>query len=356
MSNAPLTYVEKFHRHLVRALMRLPEGIQSRLAGPKPIESDGSTLHPELRLLLKLRELAGSRRLCDLPPKITRRQLARERLIHCAKPIPVGQVRDFVIPGTSSHPSIPVRHYVPGELGDKAPPLLVFLHGGGFVLCDLDSHDEACRFLCSQVGIQILAVDYRLAPEFPFPAALEDAETAFSWAVRHAESLGADPKRVMIGGDSAGGNLAAALAHQCRETGGEVPFLQFLIYPAVDRTTEYESLTRFGSGFLLTRADIDWFTQQYAQGVDPSDPRCYPLFAKDLSGLAPALVVTAGFDPLRDEGEAYARHLQSAGTRCELIRSPRMLHGFINLIGVSPACRSALGQVADRLKSQIHQL
>jgi acetyl esterase len=197
--------------------------------------------------------------------------------------------------------------------------------------------------------VQVLSIDYRLAPEHPFPAAVEDAHAAYLWARAHAGELDADPSRVAVGGDSAGGNLAAVVAQLTR--GPEAPAAQLLLYPAIDRTREHPSILRFADGFFLTKKDIDFFTGHYVAASPRDDARVSPLCARDLSSLAPALVITAGFDPLRDEGEAYAAALRAAGTHAELRRFPEMIHGFVNLVGVSRECGRAVIEIARTLRS-----
>ena len=229
----------------------------------------------------------------------------------------------------------------------------MFLHGGGFVFGDLDTHDAPCRILCRHGGMHVLAIDYRLAPENPFPAAVDDALAALRWAQTHAAELGADPARVGVGGDSAGANLSAVVAQLAAADGGQTPVCQMLIYPAVDRTRPYLSLELFKEGFLLTRDSIDWFHIHYVgdSGAAKTDPRIGPLHAASLAGLAPALVVTAGFDPLRDEGEAYASALLAAGTTTVQRRFDSLVHGFFNMVGVSPSCRDAVIEIAGATRT-----
>jgi acetyl esterase len=201
--------------------------------------------------------------------------------------------------------------------------------------------------------VHVLAVEYRLAPEAPYPAALEDALAAFAWACAQAGALGADPACIAVGGDSAGGNLAAVVAQVTARSGGPVPAAQLLLYPVLDRSTERASLGHFAEGFFLTREEISWYQQHYTGGRSPEDPRISPLRAHDLSGLPPAVVVTAGFDPLRDEGEAYAHALAQAGSRVTLRRFDGLIHGFANMGGLSPACRAAVIEVAGMLKATL---
>jgi acetyl esterase len=244
--------------------------------------------------------------------------------------------------------SLRARLYVPFDARERGP-LLVFFHGGGFVVCDLGTHDNSCRFLARQAGLRVLSVDYRLAPEHRFPAAADDALTAFKWVRDHAAELGAEPARVAVGGDSAGGNLAAVVAQAMR--GGEGPAFQLLFYPWLDLSARRDSYRLFGQGFFLTEAQIDWYRAHYlGHDGEASDPRCSPALAENLAGVAPAYIATAGFDPLRDEGEEYASRLQDAGVRVALRRHSELIHGFINAVGVGQLGRDALLEAAGALR------
>lgn len=346
---------DRLAARFMSALSALPDSLQLALSGKKQIVIDGHALAPELQLLLAANEKRGEMVLTT-PQALRKQQRDAARMI-AGPPARVGSVRDLEISGAAG--KLKARHYAP-ERGDGAP-LLVFFHGGGFVFGDLDTHDAPCRVLCRHGGIHVLAVDYRLAPENPFPAPVEDALAALRWAQEHAAELGADPARVGIGGDSAGANLSAAIAHLAIHDGGAPPACQVLIYPAVDRTRPYKSIELFGEGFFLTSASIAWFHRQYSgkAGVGDRDPRLGPLHAESHAGLAPALVVTAGFDPLRDEGEAYAAALLAAGTPTVLRRFDSLIHGFINMVGVSPACRDAVVEIAGTTRAlfamHVHQ-
>ncbi len=334
-----------------RLLSALPAAAQRWLSGQRAgVRVDGLELAPEMQLILALRKRLRPP-LSTLSPEQARRQLRREALVHGGVPIAVGAVRDLSIDGPARR--LAVRHYAP-ESGQGAP-LLVYFHGGGFVVCDLDTHDPVCRFLCHHAGVHVLAVDYRLAPEEPFPAAVDDALCTYRWAAAHAGELGADPTRVAVGGDSAGGNLAAVVSQLARLAGGPQPALQLLLYPTVDRTESWGSLHLFREGFFLTRDDIDWYQEQYTGtvGADLRDPRVSPRLRADLGGLPPALVVTAGFDPLRDEGEAYARGLQEAGVPVHTRRFDGLVHGFANMVAISPASRAAMIEVAASLRTAL---
>jgi acetyl esterase len=356
MPDSAITFREWLEHRVARLLLRLPPSFLVRLSGKSQVVHEGLTLHPEVQFMLALRERLGAVALSSLPPEEGRRRLRREALVHAGDPIEVGAVKDLMldtVPGP-----LKARHYAPRKSsgkGSERRPLLVFFHGGGFVVGDLDTHDAACRLLCHHAELHVLAVDYRLAPEHPFPAALEDATAAFAWARAHAEELGADPARIAVGGDSAGGNLSAALSQLAAREGTPAPVLQFLLYPALDRTVERASLGHFAEGFFLSRADIDWFQSHYTGGHDCSDPRLSPLLCRELSELPPALVITAGFDPLRDEAEAYAAALQAAGTPATLRRFEGLVHGFANMAGVSRACRDAMVEIALMLRRRLEE-
>lgn len=237
--------------------------------------------------------------------------------------------RDFTIPGPDC--PLPVRHYRPDIEGPA--PLLVFFHGGGFAVGDIESHDGLCRMICRDAAIHVLSVDYRLAPEHKAPAAVEDCVAAYRWALGHAAELGADPSRIGIGGDSAGGNLAAFVALRSRDEAIPQPVLQVLLYPVLDLSEETRSRKLFSDGFFLSKRDRDWFTELYLEGTEVAadDVRVSPLHAGDLSGLAPALVLTAGFDPLRDEGNEYAAALRSAGVTVDHRQFNALTHGFASI-------------------------
>ena len=334
--------VERALSRVAAGLAALPPRVQIMLSGGAPVVRDGLTLAPELQLLLAHEARRGPMKFTS--PDDLRRQQSTGAAIGGGRGVTLGAVRDLVVEGGAGR--LKARHYAP-ENGAGAP-LLVYFHGGGFVFGDLDTHDSACRVLCKHGGFHVLAVDYRLAPEHPFPAAIEDARAALRWAQAHAAELGADPSRVGIGGDSAGANISAVVAQTAAADGGPAPTIQLLIYPAVDRAKPYPSLELFAEGFFLTRASIDWFHERYVgrAGTPKTDPRIGPLHAASFTNLAPAFVITAGFDPLRDEGEAYACALEDAGNAVVLRRFDSLVHGFFNMVGVSPTSRDAVIEIA----------
>lgn len=335
----------------MKAVPMLPIGVQRALTGGRSVTIDGTTLDPTLRLTLAAQRAMGINGLVIGDDADASRARLRETTAGLGGGDIHVDVRDIVFPGPAG--DITARHYRP--VGGGAKPLLVFYHGGGFVIGNLDSHDAICRLTCRDGDIAVLSVDYRLAPEHPAPAALDDAFAAFRWAHDHAAELGGIPGRVAVGGDSAGGNLAAAVALLARDEGGPAPILQWLIYPVTDQTAQTRSRTLFGDGFLLTKHDIEWFTSQYVgtSKLDPTDPRVSPLLAGDLSGLPPALVVVAGFDPLRDEGELFAAALRDAGVVVDLRRMRSLTHGFINLFGLGGGSATGTSELISALRAHL---
>jgi acetyl esterase len=249
---------------------------------------------------------------------------------------------------------VPVRRYRPSAVPDGPAPTLVFYHGGGFVIGGLASHDRDCRALANRGRCQVIAVDYRLAPEHPFPAAVEDAVAALEFVVQHAADLEVDPARLAVGGDSAGGNLAAVAALHARDVG--IPLrLQLLIYPAVGGAEgDYPSRVENATGYMLDAESISWFTNAYFPGGAPDDWRAAPMAAASHEGVAPALVITAEFDPLRDEGEAYANTLQAAGVAAKASRYDGLIHGFFGMGAIVPAADAAVDEAGEALRGALH--
>jgi acetyl esterase len=238
---------------------------------------------------------------------------------------------------TLGDPAIRCRLYRGGELGAT----MLFLHGGGWVVGSLDTHDGAARALALAAGCNLLSVEYRKAPEHPFPAGLDDAEMVLRWVVAEGAGLGLDGDRIVLAGDSAGANIAAALALRARNHGIRLTG-QMLIYPATDLAHETTSTNQFAHGFFLSRATLRWYIANYLSGADPTDPEASPLLARDLSGLCPTLLVTADHDPLRDEGRAYAARLTEAGNAVTFREWPGTTHGFMIMSGVTPAARQLI--------------
>ena len=259
----------------------------------------------------------------------------------------VARVEDRLIPGPGG--PIPVRIYTPGE---GNPPVLVWFHGGGWVLGSLDTVDGTCRRLAKGANCAVVSVDYRLAPEAKFPAAAEDCYAATSWVASNAASLNADPARVAVGGDSAGGNLAAVTALMARDKGGPSLVFQLMVYPVIQRKFDTKSYLDNADGYRLTRQGMIWFWNHYlSDESEATNPYAAPIQAKDLAGLPPALIITAEFDPLRDEGEAYATRLQEAGVPTACTRYDGTIHLFFSMPSAIDKGRQAVEQACSALKA-----
>lgn len=284
----------------------------------------------------------------DLPPADLRIAYERQRLTLLPEKPQVAITYQLSIP--SDYGPIPARFY--RATRDKAPcPLLVFFHGGGFMLGTLTLYDTACRRLAVAGECAVLSVDYRLAPETIFPGAVLDAYTATRWAFEHAELLNIDPSKIAVGGDSAGGNLAAVVAQMAQDSGEFSVALQVLIYPMTDQSREYPSYERNESGYMLTRKALHWFMDNYIPDHrDRFDPRASPMLRKSLKGLPPALVIAAEFDPLVDENEAYANRLKEAGVPTDYACFPGMVHPFFTLGGVVEDAARAEAMIGTALR------
>lgn len=332
-----------------RVMPALSDSAKRKMA--RPLTIDGNRLDPTMRLMLAGQKLSGRDGLSSAEDVVECRKAMRDyQMALDRKTVEVGRVADISIPGPDG--AIRARHYRPPS-GARSP-LLVFFHGGGWVLGDIDGYDAVCRLICSGAGIHVISVDYRLAPEHPAPAGLDDAYAAFRWAVEHGDELGAEPGVVAVGGDSAGGNLAAVVSRLGRDD-GVLPCLQLLIYPATDLRGGTRSRELFGKGLLLTQRDMEWFNVHYLgqSSLDVSDPRISPLLADDLSGLPRALVVTGGFDPLRDEGEAYALAMRDAGVTVDLRRMSSLPHGFVNMTPLGGGSVVATAEVISALQAHL---
>lgn len=325
--------------------MGAPTAIRRVIAG-RPVRIDGQTLAADIQVMLRLQSVARPQD-DEQPIAVLRENMRRESALVGGRQ-PIGDVRDLEVAGR------PARHYLPSVPLSAAPgPLLVFLHGGGWTQGDLDTHDAPCRVLAERSGVPVLALTYRLGPEHPFPAAHDDAEEGYRWVVDHAAELGADRHRIAVGGDSAGANLAAGIALAAARDRLPVAW-QLLIYPCTDAERDTPSSHLFGEGFYLTtrwmqRANDDYLPRP----EDRRHPRASLIHADVPDGVAPAYVVTAGFDPLRDEGEAYADKLADAGVPVEMERFAGLIHGFFNIVGVGDSSRAAVDALADRLRAAL---
>jgi acetyl esterase len=327
-----------------RWIGRRSTALQRALTFGAPIHVDGQTLDPTLQLFLRLRPVRDDHPLTAGTPPQGRLRHRHEVLSVRGASTPVGEVRELTVDGAAG--PLRARWYVPPG-AERPATLTLYFHGGGFALGDLDTLDEPCRLLCVHARHHVLSIEYRLAPEHPFPAPTDDAEAAFRWAQQHATEFGVTPDRIAVAGDSAGGNLAAVVAR--RTATDRPPLAQLLIYPVLDRTTVHPSARLF-DGFFLTRADGDAFARWYYElaGAPPDEPRISPLASGPWGGLPPALIVAAGFDILRDEALGYAARLRSAGTPVHLQFEPSLVHGFAQVTGASGACRSATVRFAQK--------
>ena len=327
----------------------LPAPVSRALAGPGR-ERDGQRLEPDLELMLRLLERFGWPDFAALAPPAARREVEREaRMLGGRVPFARGFVDSSCIDidmRGQSRTNASARLHVPRG-ASAGGPLLVWFHGGGFVVGSPATIESACRFIARHANARVLAVPYRLAPEHPFPAAVDDAQAGYRWAQAHAAELGADPSRISVGGDSAGGCLAAVVAREADPR----PRAQLLLYPVTDLAEESPSYETFAEGPFLTAAQMRWFRRHYlADEADARDPRASPLLAPDLDGLPAAYVAVAGFDPLRNEGLAYAERLRNAGVDTTLALHPGQLHAFAEITQASPSAREALRQACDWLR------
>ena len=295
-------------------------------------------LHPSAEMMVQVLNDSGLTFEGDATPADRRAAMIAATTNPLFPKHPVHDVVDRTIPGPAG--DLPVRVFRPSAA--TGLPLLLWFHGGGWVTGNLDTHDQLGRLLADHVGAVVVSVDYRLAPEAKFPAAADDCLAAYEWALAHADEVGADSTRVAIGGDSAGGNLAAVVALDARERGLPQPKLQLLVYPVTDYEFDSDSMIDNAKGYFLETEGMRWFWDHYARTpADFADPRYSPMQASDVSGLARAVVVTAEYDPLRDQGEAYARRLTDAGVSTEAVRADGLIHGFFGMHEFMPPGRES---------------
>ena len=290
-------------------------------------------LDAEVQVLLDLMKQAeknGQPKLHTLPYAQGRAMVDKMSEDCEAAPPEVAAAVDGTLPVAGA--ALKFRRYRPLGIEGTTLPTLIYYHGGGWVIGNIETHDSTCRRLANKSRCQVISIDYRLAPEHPFPTPTDDALAAFRHIRDNAARFGADPARLAVGGDSAGGNISAVVCQACRQTGEPMPGFQMLIYPATDAHRQTESRRRFADGYFLTKDLMDWFWKAYAPaGADLADLRFSPLLAKDFTGLPPAFVLTAGYDPLRDEGRAYAERLIDAGVKTTYVNYPGTIHGFFSL-------------------------
>jgi len=306
-------------------------------------------LDPIVRQLLEAAEAEGNPPLESFSPEEARKVAIESLKMTGGTMEPVRSIENLRIPGPEGE--IPIRIYTPDAPAPR--PALVYFHGGGWVVCDLDTHDVVCSAMARRAGAVVVAVDYRLAPEHKFPAAVIDCYAATAWVASNAEKFGIDTKRISVGGDSAGGNLAAVVALKSRDEDGPAIALQVMVYPVTDLSSfDTPSYREFGEDHYLTRSEMEWFRGHYLRNMqDAHDPHASPLLALDLSELPPALIITAECDPLRDEGQAYAKRLEYDGVPVTYECYAGMIHPFFSLSGAIPQAFDAIQQVANAVAS-----
>ncbi|EOM77572.1 alpha/beta hydrolase [Rhodococcus rhodnii] len=335
----------RVQRSVLQGFAKLPQRVLDTLDVRPTTNADGERLASEIRIALLALDALPGEDFVDLPVDQGRDHLDLEAALFAEDFAPFAFEEDLAIAGPGG--TIPATRY--RATAGTPRGLVVYFHGGGWVLGNRFSTQSPVRFLALHAGVDVLSIDYRLAPENPFPAAIEDAHAAWEFAVANARGWGIDPSRIVVAGDSAGGNISAVLSNGLRGA-AVTPALQALIFPATDLAGESASYHEFGEGFFLTRTHMEWYKDRYVPDrAQRTDPRVSPLHTPDLSGTAPAFVAVAGFDPLRDEGIAYARRLEEAGVPVTLDRAPGLIHAYINVTGVSRTARTATLRIADAI-------
>ena len=335
----------KTQRAVLRAILALPAPVLRLMAGGRRVERAGRVLDPGLQLIAH--QARRQPPMSSATPEQARAGASAGFALAAAPAAPGVRFEGVSIP--ASHGTIPARLYRPADQ-DPSAPVMVWMHQGGAVIGDLETSHSFCTLLAAEGRGPVLSVDYRLAPEHPFPHGLEDALTAYRWAREHAAGFGGPVGRAAVGGDSQGGNYAAVICQELKRAGEPQPVLQLLVYPATDMASETPSMTTFGDSYPLTADTMHWFlSHQVPLGVDRADVRLSPLREPHLEGLAPAIVCTAGFDPLVDQGEAYAHRLIHAGVPTLYRCYDRLSHAFLSL-GVVPACEAAGREIAGMVR------
>jgi acetyl esterase len=307
-------------------------------------------IDPQMKAILDQAAAAGGKAFHDMSPAEARQAIDTMFAAFRGQPKEVGKIEDRKIPGPGGQ--IPVRVYTPRGNGPFG--VLVFFHGGGWVIGNIETHDVLCRDLTDGTGCVTVSVDYRLAPEHKFPAAPDDCYAATKWVAENASALNIDANRIAVGGDSAGGNLAAVVAQMARDKSGPKIACQLLIYPATDCANETASQREFTKdGYILSRGDMDWFYNHYLTAKDKTNPYACPALAKNLSGLPAAFVLTAEFDPLRDEGEAYGEALRKAGVKVKTKRYNGVCHGFVSMASALDLGKQAVAECCAELHAAI---
>jgi acetyl esterase len=341
-----------FTRQIAARFLR-SQLLRPRLIGWRANPVDGRVCDEDLAVLLGVGDIIGATDMVSDDPKIARARMAESSMLVEDEPCPDVRIHDRVLSEGESR--IAARLYVPKGIAENSPGI-VYYHGGGFVIGDLDTHDRFCQQLARDAEARVIAIDYRLAPENPFPAGVEDGVTAFRCVARRAKEFDMDPNRLALMGDSAGGNLSAVIAHKTKNDAVR-PALQVLVYPAVDGSCRMKSHEIFAKGWVLTTDQVDWFYRCYV-GDEPAarlHPDVSPLYADDFRGLPPALVYTAGFDPLRDEGIAYTEKLEKAGIPARHRCFQSLTHGFVSMGGICIAARNAASDIAREVGEALRE-
>jgi acetyl esterase len=338
---------DRLEKGVMKKMLELPPGLATRIFGTPPKNDRGATLDLRTHIFLKLVEWSGQSEMSELTVAEARELYRTTNLATDPPPADIPTVFDCAIPGPAG--ALPTRVY---RSGPGTRPAIVFFHGGGFVIGDLDGYDSFCSHLAKWTGCVVLSVDYRLAPEHAFPAAVEDAIAAFRWVAAHPAAFDIDPERIAVAGDSAGANLSAVTCHATR--GDErVPALQALLYPTTDYREGYPSIELFAEGYFLTARNMVWFTNHYMQGQEVADARIAPILQEDLTEQPPCILMTAGFDPLRDEGQAYAERLAEDGCDVTYIEAEQLVHGFAVTRAIIPEAERMTRVFADAIGSAL---
>lgn len=345
MTPAPISMSEKVGGAFFRTLGKLPPAVQRRLAGGGVVEFGDCRLDPGIQLLLKVVNTQPA--VHELGVEVGRQKFLEMSHMLGGAPMPVEAVHDMTLPGAAG--DITGRLYLPTQPADPAS-LLLFAHGGGFVIGDVDCYDSMCRILAEHSGTRVLSINYRLAPEHPFPAGFEDCVAAYRYVVDHAADFGVDPSRIAVGGESAGANFMTGVCREARDQGWPIPAFQLLFVPPVDVTVVGNTAPELDEGYMLTTPLMKWFLEQYIDKSDMSDVRCSPGFGTDFSGLPPAYIATAGFDAMCESGEKYVGQLRAAGVPVAHRRHPGLVHPFVLMAGYSKVARGALIEAAGALR------
>jgi len=335
-------------REFLSLLLALPESWKLKLSGGVPIQIGNHTLHPDMQLICQLAKLNPDP--SNYRPTKARKKFNTAMKIFAKNPLSLPKVETTLI--GSADEAIKIRIYNPDPTRDNHP-VLVYFHGGGFVLGDIEMTDEVCRYLAHRTPCMVFSVNYRLAPEYPFPIPVEDCFRAYEWIRTHSYRLGANPKAIGVAGDSAGGNLAIAVTRKCLENQVPLPRFQGLIYPVTDFSTEHPSHETFSEGFLLTRKMMRWFKSLYfSKPEDVSNPYASPLLTDSFRGYPPTYLSTAGFDPLVDEGRALVLRLRSDGVKVVHSDFPSLIHGYVTMGSLIPVALDAVEDFIRFLKTE----